>query len=398
MNNELLSAALGYASKGWLVFPLREGGKEPILLGGFKVATDDRRQIEDWWLRYPNANIGLRTGAESGLFVVDLDIKNGKNGVESYTTLGTNSSYIVSTPSGGLHHYFKFPVEQVISCRVDIEPGVDIRGEGGYVVAPPSVCDGKAYKLISTSQELPEASVDLLSFLRRGSNRHEAIAPGNRNNQLFRHAVEHYKKGLSENQVFANITKLNESLEAPLDHGEVANILRSAARYKDSPSKCQPDKKTDSVSLMLSRGEFFNYENKPYMTIERGNHSETYYLRGSHAKQLLARLVYQETKKALSQYALTDLQNTLEGEALFNGSTVPVALRVAKLNNEYFIDLADDDWRVVRVSATGWSIESVLSVLLEAWLCQFLQKEGQLRNSRVSVTFDNVTYTFYSLG
>ena len=80
--NRLLRAALAYAGLGWAVHPLRPRDKRPLLRDWPHKATTDGRVIQDWWVRWPEANIGVACGP-SGLFVIDLDVKGDANGEES---------------------------------------------------------------------------------------------------------------------------------------------------------------------------------------------------------------------------------------------------------------------------------------------------------------------------
>ena len=89
-----LEAALAYAEQGLKVFPCREKDdgdykvKAPYIAGGFKSASDDPDQIRQWWAKFPNALIGLVTGRESGLVVIDIDVSKGKRGLETLEALG----------------------------------------------------------------------------------------------------------------------------------------------------------------------------------------------------------------------------------------------------------------------------------------------------------------------
>ena len=131
----LLDAALLYASWGWPVFPLRPREKRPATRNGFKDATTDADQIRAWWKRNPQANIGLPTGI--AFDVIDVDVPLGP---PSYTKMLELDEVPdvhgqVATSSGGLHLYIKPTGE---GNFVGFTPGVDYRGVGGYVVAPPS--------------------------------------------------------------------------------------------------------------------------------------------------------------------------------------------------------------------------------------------------------------------
>ena len=135
---EMLEAALDYASTGIPVFPCK--GKQPLIKGGFKGATTEEKQIREWWERWPDASIGLPTGETSGLWVVDVDCY--KEGVQDLPELFAEhelpETQMVRTGNGGRHYYFKYNGKD-IGCSIGtIAKGVDVKANGGYVIAPPS--------------------------------------------------------------------------------------------------------------------------------------------------------------------------------------------------------------------------------------------------------------------
>jgi hypothetical protein len=144
------AAACQYASFGYAVLPLEPGAKKPHgkLLGeegGVHHATTEAGQIIRWWERYPDANIGVATGTVSRLIVVDLDMKKA-DGVQSFRDFlgdgetGFGWDATAGTPSGGWHAWLRLHEGmQAARERPGILPGVDIKGNGGYVVAAPSV-------------------------------------------------------------------------------------------------------------------------------------------------------------------------------------------------------------------------------------------------------------------
>nr|WP_300146775.1 bifunctional DNA primase/polymerase [Propionicimonas sp.] len=158
----LAEAAARFAGAGVPVFPCVPGGKRPLTSHGFHEATTDARHVASWWRRWPGANIGLPTGAASGVEVVDVDRKPAGSGFVAFESarrrgLVDGWTALVRTPSGGMHAYY--PVEpgrpqpswQAAAARVDF------RGEGGYVIVPPSVVDvtddlRASYALIGRSQ------------------------------------------------------------------------------------------------------------------------------------------------------------------------------------------------------------------------------------------------------
>ena len=141
-NNPMLAGALDYAKRGWAVLPVQANGKAPLgklVPHGFLHATTNPKTLQQWWTIEPTANIGIRTGAISGLFVFDIDPRNGGN--QSLSTLEARYGRLPETlqaltGGGGRHLYFVHP-GGCLASHLGL-PGVDIKADGGYVVAPPS--------------------------------------------------------------------------------------------------------------------------------------------------------------------------------------------------------------------------------------------------------------------
>lgn len=140
----MLEAALIYASWGWHIHPLRPGDKRPLLADWPRRATTDPARIRRWWQRWPRANIGLACGP-SGLLAVDLDVKNGVDGLAAWEALaaelgiGEAGTPASDTPSGGRHLLFALAEGTPAGNTAGrLAPGIDTRGDGGYIVLPPS--------------------------------------------------------------------------------------------------------------------------------------------------------------------------------------------------------------------------------------------------------------------
>ncbi|MBA2535280.1 MAG: bifunctional DNA primase/polymerase [Rubrobacter sp.] len=140
----LLKAALAYARRGVPVFPCEPGAKRPLTRNGHWDASTDPRVIERWWRRWPSANVAVPTGEKSGLVVLDVD----DGGPESLAKLESAGAPVprtarARTGGGGTHHFFRYPggIEIRNSAGL-LGPGLDVRGEGGYVVVPPSRTQG----------------------------------------------------------------------------------------------------------------------------------------------------------------------------------------------------------------------------------------------------------------
>jgi hypothetical protein len=142
--------ALGYASRGWPVFPCRPGSKEPATTHGFRDATTDAARIRSWWRRQPAANLAIATG-RPGPDVLDVDqhgeAGNGFTALRQLKSRGLldNVGAVVATPGGGLHAYFTGSDQP--SGRLPRQH-LDFRARGGYILAPPSQVDGRPYRVI----------------------------------------------------------------------------------------------------------------------------------------------------------------------------------------------------------------------------------------------------------
>jgi putative DNA primase/helicase len=138
--NPLLSVALDYAANGTAIFPVKERGKSPLTKNGFKDASTDPEKIAGWWGKWPNANIGLPTGEVNKVWVLDID---GDEGKEAFDGLVAEHGEIPETSQSitgnGRHIIFKHPGEKVKNSVRNLGKGLDVRGDGGYIVAPPSI-------------------------------------------------------------------------------------------------------------------------------------------------------------------------------------------------------------------------------------------------------------------
>lgn len=169
----LASAALRYATLGVPVFPCVPGAKQPLTSNGFHDATASPQTVQTWWQRTPEANIGLPTGANTGVLVVDIDVHPSGNGFAVFERarsqgLADDWGWLVRTPSGGLHAYYPANGLEQRSWQVP-SAHIDFRGDGGYVIAPPSriVVDGAPtpYEVIAVTTG-EARSVDALALRR----------------------------------------------------------------------------------------------------------------------------------------------------------------------------------------------------------------------------------------
>ena len=155
-------AALAYVARGWRVFPLHDvtagrcscgqacgadAGKHPRTKHGWQDGSLDQVRVLNWWIRWPTANIGIVTGEASGLVVLDVDLDKG--GYSAFLRLldelgrPTLLSLVQGTGGGGFHVVYRHPGHRVGNSAKGLRdrfgPGLDVRGDGGYIVAAPSL-------------------------------------------------------------------------------------------------------------------------------------------------------------------------------------------------------------------------------------------------------------------
>ena len=241
-----------WAEKGFKVFPVEPNKKKPcghLVRHGVKNATSDPQKVRDWWRAVPSANIGVATGQ---IFVVDLDVKNEADGVANWKRLCVDHdtaprTSVARTPSGGLHLFYRAPEGvRIKNSTSAIADGVDVRGHGGYVVAPPSRTPEGSYEWEDTSSGIADAPYWLLSMVRKDESQdHGDVTPqangeipeeaqqGQRNNFLTRWGGRLRRHGATAEELVKMLEAVNEKrCTPPLDTREVQQIARSVARYK----------------------------------------------------------------------------------------------------------------------------------------------------------------------
>ena len=248
----LLEKALEYAQKGLAVFPLKQQDKIPATKDGFKSATKDENQIRKWWNKNPNYNIGIATGQISGgIFVIDIDEKPdaGVSGLASLDKWEDEHGKLPitatsKTGSGGFHYLFHS--EKEIRNTTNLYEGVDVRGDGGYIVAPPSIHpNGQPYEWEQWGKVgITEANETVFRFLEGEKKKEEQtetklvgskIPKGKRVSSLFELTSSLISKGLSETSIRLAVKQENiEKCNPPLSDAELdREVFPAIQRYKN---------------------------------------------------------------------------------------------------------------------------------------------------------------------
>ena len=312
-----LDAAIKYATKyGWAVFPIRPDSKKPYTPHGCKDAKKDVGAIRHWWQKWPNASVGVATGSVSNLIVIDEDIDDDK-GLDGHHSMmlwerehgDLPETVRAITGRGGSHSYYHYTGKDITN-RAGIIEGVDVRGEGGYVVAPPSIHpNGTSYEWEYDPDEIAiaEADASVLEFLRTGSNSGSgerfalpaSIPAGQRNDTLYKMACSLQSQGLPDDAIRAALNQTNQTVCAePLDADEIELILSSALRHNKGTLKVLSDfplqQREPNIAYQIDKDG--NVTDRPVQSIANAMEAITY------DPELFGRIRYNEMSYAINVY------------------------------------------------------------------------------------------------
>lgn len=267
-----LRAALTYARRGWPVAPAHSArsdrscscadascdriGKHPRTRHGLTDATTNEQTIREWWGKWPDASVLIRTGKVGDRYLVVLDVDVKHDGEENLARImSEHDAELPDTPraitGGGGSHVFmwsRLPIKSTVGTNGGIAPGVDVRAVGGYVIAAPSrhesgreyTWDAGAHPAELTLAEAPSWFVALAGLAGErvkvnpsdveGAEISE-IFEGGRNNALTKIAGAMRRPGVGERAILAALRIVNDDrCRPPLDDWEVERIARSIAR------------------------------------------------------------------------------------------------------------------------------------------------------------------------
>jgi hypothetical protein len=265
----MVSAARRYLARGWSVLPLRPRDKRPLIRWEFlQNERPSEQDIAEWFRGWPDANIGIVTGEISNLIVLDIDPKHGGDATlerleHRFRPLSATVEAV--TGGGGRHLYFAHPGG--FTCnRAGLAQGIDLRGDGGYIVAPPSIHpSGRRYAWAAgrapdeiTLAPLPRWLIIPIRGPRIGRSLsdwrrlvREGVAEGHRNStiaSLTGHLLWH---GVDPDVALELLLAWNRMrCRPPLDDAEVAQVVASIARLHDAKSAIDQD---EAAELGASR-------------------------------------------------------------------------------------------------------------------------------------------------
>lgn len=254
MANELRNAATEYHRKGYSVIPLKPNSKEPaISWTDYQKRLMSLADITAYWIENPDYNVGIITGKISGISVIDID---GDDGVESIRNAPFTmpQTKVVKTPNG-YHHYLKY--DNRFAQGAGKLDHVDIRNDGGYVVAPPSIVDGVGYT-VSRDKEVLDWGIVPEPFTKGNGRVHDlepsaslvpwvtsalenGVSEGERNFMATRLAGYFHSRNLPNDIITQVLTGFGSKCTPPLSEREISTVIDSVSRYTINDSRAFAD-------------------------------------------------------------------------------------------------------------------------------------------------------------
>ena len=360
----ILDSALDYEARGFSVIPVGSDKKPLIPWKEYQNKRATPEQIKEWIEKYPAMNIAIVTGKISGIVVVDIE-KGGNS--EGYPPTVTAKS-----GGDGLHLYYKHPGYEV-SNGARVKELTDIRGDGGYVLAAPSVSDKGEYEWqISpddsdfsewpewiTKKANEEKNVDKEWLL--GKN---GVSEGSRNDTAASMAgkiISCTPPELMENIGWGNLKAWNSKNTPPLPETELRNVWESIKKIHEND--IQDGSKGSQASILLesilSRKDvllFHDEQGRGYISMNIDGHQEIWSCGGRKIKLWLSSEIHRTQEKAPTAEVKKSILSVLEGKACFEGSEIKLHDRVAWHGNEIWYDLTNQKWQVVKIAKEGWEI------------------------------------------
>lgn len=322
----------------------------------------------------------------------DLDFKNFENGQEGVQEildfLGENNlppTVVIETGNGVHTYWFLNEAESVKDpssyCRIlqavqtilgsdpihDLPRIMRVPGTQNYKDPKnPKTC-----KIISADYSRRYSLADFETFIHDSGDETQTqedtgegeIREGKRNNTLTSMAGSMRRPGMTEDEINAALNQVNrDRCNPPLPETEILKISKSVAKYPTvSSGRIGKSSMADQlVDMALQEDIEFCHDgiSTPYARFQIEDHYELWPCRSRVFKRFLSRLCWTEQRKAPGSDAINSALNTLEAKAVFSGSLIEVHNRVARLGDEYYYDLSDQEWRTIKITANGWNIVS----------------------------------------
>lgn len=382
--NENLSWALRYLSIGWSVFPVGiddKGNWKKSLIKWRSLETQlpSSEQVKEWWSRWPEARVGVVTGALSGIVVVDVDPRHGG----SVDGLDVPATLISKTGGGGWHYIYEHPGNGLHIKTIANWPreGIDIRGDGGYFVVPPSIhASGEAYEWaldfesdhISpcpnwlTEKAQSETRVPISELL-------GGVPMGQRNDAATRVVGFIFSKLKTEEfdtKGWELLSDWNKKNPSPLEENELRSVFESikgrelsvragqatAVKGKKSSKKEEGESFIELFMNVYDISFFRDAKKDGFVRITNDGANKLISSTSTELSDLYRALSFGVTGKPVSENKVREAMALLSANARLGGELVSPSLRVIKEKDTHYYDLANDAAECIKIDATGWHI------------------------------------------
>lgn len=365
----LQEAALKYAAMDRSVFPVTPGQKTPPLVKWRAESTKDPEQVKALWSNRSDANIGLDCG-KSGIVVIDADTRD--CGIQHWADLCeehniNQDTLTVRTPSGGLHIYYITPDRPIGNSSALSRLGIDVRGNGGYSLLPPSgLEEGGSYRVEKDAEiiPMPQPLIDILITKDDLSNdvddNSQIIPEGRRDSTLTSLAGTMRRRGMSPEAIESALLADNElRCRPPLAESQVKKIARSIGAKPPGKSMADKDDRNRNgsdvqnaklVNLASSIPLFHDEYQEPFAFID----GQTVPLKSKKAKSWLSGKFYLAERKAPGTEALNQAILVLEAKAIFEGKEIPLHNRIASCEGAFWYDLGNA--KAIKIIPGNWEI------------------------------------------
>lgn len=358
----------------WSVFPLIHKDKKPAIpWAEYQKRLPTEEELNKWFNGNKLHNIGIATGSISGIDVVDLDSEKAIEFAENNFHLPI---FRVKT-ARGWHLYFKHREGVKNFQKRENFPDIDLRGEGGYVVAPPSIHpSGSQYSwfiddLMANTElhPLPDIFASKSSTKKLSIDEIEQGVPeGMRNATMARYVGLLIRKGFNRDQCLNRCMETNKRNTPPLEEKEVAKTVASifARHEKEASENIQPEQSAgqgdeEHVSLVsLLTTDKFTYchdqlKDAHVRFCTKDGH-EVHPVNSKRFQSYIQNVGYATLARPIKKSEMTETLQVLSSKALFDGELYELSYRATCHNGAVWVDLGDNTWRAIRVTAEGWSI------------------------------------------
>lgn len=320
----------------------------------------NRGEFESWISN--NGWVGLLI--PHNYIAIDIDDKKSGNLVLNFLIEQNLSFYGIETPNG-FQFLFKdsglIKSQQTKSLTV-LGFVVDYRLAGkGYIVLPTKNTENRSWL------NLDKENVDLLPFwfnpLRHFNNEDLSLLPiyeGNRDSDLFKHASRLQSYGYEDKQIYEVLELINQNwVYPPMDSKIIMEKVKSATKYEKGSLITVKKSNQNKELLELTRTMTFNQsiEGIPYAKVFINDHYEYLRIDSEKFKLFLMNIYFAKYKMSVNSSVVTNVQNTLHADAIYNSPKMKVHQRIAELDGVIYLDLCNDKWQTVKISKNGWQLE-----------------------------------------